>query len=813
MSLRAQVAAFAGSRRVRTAAAVLATVAGVAWLVARSRFLSPEPTYLVRDRHDRFLGEVGPTADSELGYWPVDAIPERVVAATIAVEDRRFWQHPGVDPVAVARAIRGNVASGRRISGASTIAMQVARMQYPGSRTYLRKATEAVTALLLTLRHGRREVLAQYLNLVSYGNRIHGIRYAARRYFDKPVEDLSWAEIAFLAAIPQSPAHMNPFVPSGRARAVKRGAEILALLRAQGTLTADEHALSLAQLQDLAIPPPSERPREAMHAVLRYERELRAAAPRTRGPLVRTTLDLELQQRVEWTTFDAVRSWEAQGARNAAVILVDRESNEVRACVGSTGFFDPAHAGAIDYTAVPRSPGSALKPFIYALALERGTITPATILDDLQRGAGGIANADDSFLGPLLPRVALASSRNVPAADLLDRVGLATGYDFLRDLGLHDGEKPAHRYGLGLAIGGLPVTLERLVRAYGVLSSDGLLRDLRWYAAAPATEPRRLLSEETAREITLFLSDPSARLPAFARMGATEYPFPVAVKTGTSSRFRDSWALAYSKRYLVGVWVGDPDFRPMNRLSGYRGAAELVHRILTDLHRDQLDGLAAVSWPAPRGFRAVRLCALTGHRATDACDRVVTEWMRPGTEPVEACRAHFRVAVDRRSGRIATVATPRDVVDLKTVVDLPPRYAEWAASAGLQVLAPALRPCTTLPEGECMQVRTALRAPAAGTAPASAAESPVVRVSITAPENNLRVLRDPETPADQATLALRAVVEPAVAQVVWYVDGEAYQVADRPYTVRWKLRPGEHVIEARLPNVSARSGRVKVFVE
>jgi penicillin-binding protein 1C len=788
MRFRARFAALARSRRVRATAAVAAVVA-LAWLVARSRFLSPGPTYLVRDRHDQFLGEVGPTADSELGYWPVDEIPERVAAATLAVEDRRFFRHPGVDPIAVARAVKGNVGAGRRISGASTIAMQVARMQYPGSRTYLRKLTEATTALLLTLRHGRREVLAQYLRLVSYGNRIHGIRYAARRYFDKPVEDLSWAEIAFLAAIPQSPAHMNPFVPSGRARAVKRGAEILALLRAQGTITADEHALSLAQLESLAIPPPAERPREAMHAVLRYERELRAAVPHVRTPLVRTTLDLELQQRVEWATFEAVRSWEAQGARNAAVIVVDRESNEVRACVGSTGFFDQAHAGAIDYTAVPRSPGSALKPFIYALALERGTITPATILDDLERGAGGIANADDSFLGPLLPRVALASSRNVPAADLLDRVGLTTGYDFLRDLGLHNGENPARRYGLGLAIGGLPVTLARLVRAYGVLSSDGLLRDLRWYTDEPASEARRLLSEDTAREITLFLSDPSARMPAFARMGSTEYPFPVAVKTGTSSRFRDSWAVAYSKRYLVGVWVGDPDFRPMNRLSGYRGAAELVHRILTDLHRDQLDGLAAVSFPAPRGYRAVRLCALTGLRATDACDRVVTEWMRPGTEPVESCRAHFRVAVDRRSGRVATASTPRNAVDWKTVVDLPSRYAEWAAAAGLPV------------------ARTALRTSA------PSAEPPVVRVSITSPENGLRVLRDPETPEAQATLALRAVVEPAVAQVVWYVDGKAYQVADRPYTVRWKLQPGEHVIEARLPNVSARSGRVRVFVE
>jgi penicillin-binding protein 1C len=223
---------------------VLVTVLVLGWTIARSRLQSPEPTYLLRDRHDRFLGEVGPTVDSEYGYWPTGPLPPRVVAATLAVEDRRFWRHPGVDPIAVARAIRQNVQSRRRISGASTIAMQVARMQYPGRRTYLRKVTEAVTALLITARHGREGVLGQYLRLVSYGNRIHGIAYAARRYFDKPVEDLSWAETAFLAAIPQAPARMNPWSPTGRERAVRRGTEILALLRAQGALGAGEYALA-----------------------------------------------------------------------------------------------------------------------------------------------------------------------------------------------------------------------------------------------------------------------------------------------------------------------------------------------------------------------------------------------------------------------------------------------------------------------------------------------------------------------------------------------------------------------------------------
>jgi penicillin-binding protein 1C len=444
---------------------------------------------------------------------------------------------------------------------------------------------------------------------------------------------------------------------------------------------------------------------------------------------------------------------------------------------------------------VRRSPGSTLKPFFYALALERGVITPATILDDLDRGAGGIGNDDDQFLGPMLPRVALASSRNVPAANLLDALGLGEGYAFLRDLGLHEGREPARRYGLGLAIGGLPVTLEQLVRAYGALSGDGVLRDLRWYPSSEAPAAgRRLLSEDTARQVTLFLADPMARMPSFARMGATEYPFPVAVKTGTSSRYRDAWTVAYSTRYLVGAWVGDPDFQPMNRLGGYASAAEIVHQILVHLHRDELDGQRDLSFPAPRGFEPVRLCALTGRRASEACDRVTLEWFRQGAAPVDACRAHVRVAFDRRTGRPASYRTPHAALELRTMLDLPPRYAAWAAGSGL----PRLQTAAFLEGGGHAVPRS---------------ESGAVRLSITSPEEGLRVLRDPETPPEQSTVALRATVDPPVPQIVWYVDGRAYRVVSHPYTVRWSLTPGEHVIEARLPDRDVRSGRIHLHVE
>jgi penicillin-binding protein 1C len=766
---------------------------GVVW--HRARLIAPSPTLYLLDRHGRFLGETGADTENAYGFWPLAGLPPRVVQATIAVEDRRFYQHPGVDPRAVGRAIFQNIHTGKRLSGASTLAMQVARLQNPGSRGYFRKATEALTALFLTWRYGRDAILSHYLQIVPYGNRIHGISYASRRYFDKPVEDLCWAEIAFLAAIPQAPAQMNPYYTQGYQSAVQRGKKILNLLLDGGQLNQEEYALACNQLQSIKIPYMGERPRYALHAILHLGNMLNTPESRMMRnwlPIIKTTLDLEIQEEISWLTGQALKTWRHEGAGNAAVIVLDKNTNEVLAWVGSVDYFDAAHAGAIDYTSVPRSPGSSLKPFIYALAMDRGTLTPATILDDLQRSAGGITNADDLFLGPLLPRMALANSRNVPAANLLQQLRVETGYDFFHDLGLHNGAQPARQYGLGLAIGGMPVTLEQLVRAYTIFSQEGRLGNLIWYEGQPQQPPRRLLTEETARILSLILSDPLARLPSFARMGAMEYPFPVAVKTGTSSRFRDAWTLAYTTRYVIGVWIGDPDFRPMNHLTGYRSAAELAQSALLSLHQDQIQGLMDFGFPPPRGYQPVRLCALSGSLATRACDRVVEEWFRPGSGPVEYCKAHVLLAIDRRDNLPATPLTPTEFTEARSFVDLPPQYAEWAAAAGLPRL-PQPRERTSMIGSE--------------------ATAQTIHVTITAPENGLRLLRDPETPSTNSSLALKAEVRPQVPQIVWYVDRQPFQLAEYPYSVRWVAQPGEHIFQARVPNSTIASAPIRVIVQ
>jgi penicillin-binding protein 1C len=767
----------------------------------------PAPTYLVLDRHGRFIAELGDDGDG-YGYWPLAELPPRVVAAALVLEDRRFDSHAGVDVLAMGRALYQNVTNGKRVSGASTIAMQVARLLDPGERTYWHKAREAWHALVLTARYGRKDILAAYLRLVPYGNQVHGIGYAARRYLDKPVADLSWAEIAFLSAIPQAPTHMNPFREDGRQRAIARGRRLLDQLHERAVLSKAEYEMAQQQIQDIRLPPIAARPANSLHAVFKLEQVLSSAAPsKGKGAepyRVMTSLDLDLQQSVAAQAGEAVAQWENLGVGNAAVIVLDRDSNDVLAWLGSANYFDRNQAGALDFARTLRSPGSALKPFFYALALERDRITPATIIDDLPAMSEGIVNADKRYLGPLLPRQALANSRNVPAARLLDQIGLDEGYRFLQELDLHHNEHDARHYGLGLVIGTMPVTLERLVQAYSVLANDGRWRSLHWYAGQPE-ETRQLLSPGTARLVTLQLSDPNARLPSFPRMGATEYSFPVALKTGTSQGLRDVWTVAYTRRYVIGVWVGHPDARPMRDVTGAGNAAELARRILNQLHRDEQHGSADLSFPHPDGYHALPICALTGKRAAPGCDLVFEEWFKPGQEPQQEDDAHLRLAVDVRNGLLASARTPARDREWRTFINLPPRYADWAAHAGLP------RPpqmVSTLGENDVAQVRPM------SPMNVNFAKGPVQHVlRIVAPGSGVTLLRDPTLPAERSTIALQVEVNPPVPEVLWLVDGKPYKLVPYPYTTRWPLQSGEHSIQASMPLTREVSAPVRIRVE
>lgn len=704
-------------RRLAAAACCLALLPFVVQVAADAHLAAPTPTAVVSDAQGTFItqaGHVGVRAGGrqvEYGYWPVMP-PERVERATLALEDRRFWSHPGVDPAAVLRAVWQHVL-GRGRSGASTIAMQVARMQHPRPRTLWSKALEAATALALTARYGHAAVLAQYLRLAPYGEGSHGVGHAAWWYFDQPAADLDWAQAALLSAIPQAPGLMA-LRHGGLPRAAGRAIQALRAMH----LPPDELTQATAELRRIAPVPAPRRPPE-LQLALHLERMARDGGT----PRLRATVDLPTQRWVAQLAAAQLAGLRHAGAQQVAVMVVRRHSRAVLADVGSAA--DASPGGAIDYGAARRLPGSTLKPFLYALGLDRRVIAPQDVLADLPEAAAGIANADHDFLGPLLPRQALANSRNVPAATVLRRIGVDAGFASLRALGLHDAAGPAGRYGLGMAIGTLPSSLERLMRGYSTLAEDGVDDRLAWFEGAPR-QPRRVISADAARLVADFLSDPLARLPSFPRYGASEFPMAVAVKTGTSQGYRDAWTLEWSRDYLVGVWLGRPDAGPMARLSGARAAAGLAQAVLLRLHGLNRSELVAGGFATPPGRRQAELCAATGALAGIGCGERLTEWIDPA----------------------------------------------------------AVR-----------------------------ASKPLPRLAIVQPDPDTHFWRNPEAPPSLNRLVLRAAADPAVAQVVWLIDGQPVAVGSPATPLYWPMVPGRHRFQIRLPLQDDASRPLALVVE
>lgn len=773
-----------------------------------ARLAARTPSLHLLDRNWRFIAALDDGAGG-FGHWQMpDSLPQALVATALAAEDRRFASHPGVDARAVAGAVRDHYLRRGPKRGASTLAMQVARLQRTGQSGrksgwtggWYWKLHDAATALGLTARFGREGVLRAYFRDAPYGNRIAGAACAARRYFRKPVQDLSLAEAALLAAVPKAPSRFNLFDPFGFDGARRRATLILKRAGAYGFIAAEQRDGALAELAGL--PRPERQARDP--SVLHYMRQAARHAPAAGHPRgeVRTSLDLALQDSLQ----DLLRrelprllGWEAG---NAAAIALDVRQGQVLAYVGSQGYFDP-RGGAIDFAALPRSTGSLLKPFIYAMGMEWLGYTAATVLTDLGHdfGAGTHSflpeNYDHKYLGPVLYKNALANSRNIPAVSVLKEVGVEAFYRRCIALGLARDDGQAERYGLGLSIGGLYASLAQLGEAYLALANQGMRRRLVWELPDSATGSRPMPSDSTservmpadiAMSIRRFLADPVARLPAFPRGGNLEYPFAVSVKTGTSEGYRDSWCIALSDTYLVGVWIGNADFSATKGLSGYEGAARIAKRMLYALHPDRVDGLSDAEFQYPPGYVSAPVCRLTGKRADRNTPYATTEYFRPGTEPLEFSDVQRTLPVDARNGLLAYPGCPVPI-RWKRFTVLDPRFRDWAESQGLEV-------------------------PPERYSPACGGRRVVdsYAVSITSPRSGSRFFLDPEMPEGMSLLPIACRIDPAPASVLWLADGEEVAEVAYPFTLKWKMRPGAHTFQAVVPGTNFRSAQVRMEV-
>ncbi|HRI51213.1 MAG TPA: penicillin-binding protein 1C [Pseudomonadota bacterium] len=766
-----------------------------AWLYFRAdaRLVTPRPSRLLLDRHGRYLGEV-PGEGGELGYWPLaPVLPERIAAVTLETEDRHFYEHSGVYVRSLGRAAWQNLSHLRVVSGGSTLPMQVARMQHPAARSLLAKLREAAEALGLLRRHGHDLLLRQYLTLAPYGNRAHGVVRAARLYFDKPVEDLSWLQAAFLAALPQQPGRMNPFSVDGKERALQRAHRILRLLHQRRLLSDDELAQALTSA--LGLVPPPHRDAEAMHAVLAWSRRLAARPP---GELIiRATLDLDIQHLTTAALRHNLGRLRWAHARDTAAVVTEAATGELLAYVGSQDYFDSAVNGAIDYLQVKRSPGSALKPFIYGLALQRQGHTAASELADVptefSRFDGAVfvpENMTHNFLGPMLLREALGNSRNIPALQLLGQLGVEPVLTLMEQGGVSGISHVPGRYGLGLAIGAAPVTPLELAVLYSALSNRGETRPLRYFIGDAAERPARLLSPDAAQMIAQILADDEARRPGFARGNPLEFDYAVAAKTGTSQGYRDAWAAGFSDRLLVVVWVGNDDASRMNHIAGAGGAAPAFHRIMDaamNLREPWRPRTATFEPPATWNQREV--CPLSGKLAGPLCPHHRTEWFAPGTEPSASCPYHAQVALDLRNGLRAGPGCPARFTATRPMLALGDEYADWALRQRLELAPTQASPLC------------------AGARPAEP------KIVIREPKTRARYLYDPDTPREYSAIRLSAAVTPPSEEIVWLVDGTPIARVGWPHEARAALAPGRHLIRAAFVRRAETSSPVAVMVD
>ncbi len=676
-------AARASRTRAPAVAAALATVLTLLWLVLR---FSPYPaleTFLRRPYSlvalDRNGGRLAVFAvDDGIRREPVvlGELPRRVLDRFLEAEDRRFFVHPGFDPLALMRAAFQGAAAGRVVSGGSTITMQLARMVRPREGGIVGKLREALDAARLELRLGKRRILELYLSNVPYGRGAEGIESAAFAYFGRRACELGDYEAALLAVLPRSPSRYDPAAhPEELAQAAVRvfaraplgrghsREELFALFRsaAKGARRGVYPNRAPHFLRDALLPASTARRADAQSRAVPGE----AAAFR----LV-SSLDPEIQRTLETTLKDGVAGWERARLTNAAGIVLDAVTGEILAWVGSVDFYDEEARGQMDGVLAPGQPGSCLKPFLYALALDHG-FTPATVLPDLPLEFGGGAvyiplNFNNRYNGPVRLRVALASSLNVPAVYVLNRLGVQSFADFLIQIGFESMRTQRDDVGVGLALGNARVTLLELARAFSIFVRDGrplvvtpFAKGGRVFAAqgghafahsSTASEPP-LMSHYAAVTVRSMLSDPASRFTGFGEGKAFAVPYDAIFKTGTANQYQHVWALGATERHVVGVWMGNFTGETIIGRTGSGIPARAVARVLSFISE------SGRVFAPPEGVEKARICALSGGLATDACPATVEELFRPKALP-EPCSWH-------RPGLESPV--------------FPPEYAAWLA--------------------------------------------------------------------------------------------------------------------------------------
>jgi penicillin-binding protein 1C len=751
--------------RWRRAITVATAVAVIAATLVTVRLWPREPlaeriasSTAIFDRQGRLL-RLTLASDHQYRLWtPLEDISPELVEALLLHEDQHFYWHPGFNVASLIRATVSTYTGGPRVGG-STITMQLARLMYGlNTRTISGKLEQMVRAVQLELKYSKRDLLEAHLNLMPYGGNIQGVGAASLIYFDKSAERLGLSEALTLVLIPQSPARRAPELAEpddlreARVRLFARWVE----KHPDAVDAADyiEAPLRYASLRDLPFAAP-----HFTNAILQRPRP---AAVHSVG----TTLDLRTQRSLERVITTYVREHGNVGIHNAAAMLVDYRDLSVRAMIGSADFFSAGIEGQVNGTLAKRSPGSALKPFIYALAIDQGVIHPQTVLKDTPTAFGPFnpENFDGRFVGPITARDALIRSRNVPALTLASQLSTPSFYQFLRSAGVTRMASEKH-YGLALTLGGGEVTMEETATLYAMLANRGRLAPLRYLADEPRTDGVRMLSEE-ASFMTLDMMRSAPRPEdSFARRRSG---VQAAWKTGTSWGFRDAWTAGTFGPYVLVVWVGNFDGRGNPAFVGVQAAAPLFFRLLDALAAQEK--LVEPIYRQPPGMERVDVCSASGDLPNSECPQVVSTWYIPGVSPIRVSQIHRRVWLDTRTGEQA--CPPYDPAFTRSEV-----YEFWPTDL-LQLFAQAGMPRRRPPPPADCQ-----RDVPSGTAPQIT--SPVIAVTYTVRSGRVGT----------ETIPLAANADSEVRRLHWFVD-ESYVGTGTPgVAIGWQpSHAGRYVV-------------------
>lgn len=601
-------------------------------------------------------------------------IPPRALEAILAYEDRWFWQHPGVNMLALIRSCAAMLLGGRRMGG-STITMQVARLAFGlKTATITGKLRQIWLALCLERHYDKGDILEAYFSLAPYGGNVEGLAAASQVYFHKWPERLTDAESEALMLVPQNPVARRPATDN---------ATFVSAVRRQWH--------GDGEYAPLRIFAPADLPFRAPHVC---DELLAGRDADSAGTRIRTTISLPLQQKVEHYLSRFVARHASRGLDNAAALLLHWPSMEIRALAGSADFFADGISGQLDGTRARRSPGSTLKPFIFALGLEQGLIHPHTLMLDTPRSFAGYdpENFDRSFRGPIPAAEALRASRNIPALSLAARLRNPNLFGFLKRAGVDFLSSEEH-YGLALVLGGAEVTMREMAALYAMLANGGAWQAPRLVRGpTPPSGPAQgganavlgLLSPEAAFVTLSMLEDGNPDHRVTSRGGVT---LPLRFKTGTSNGFRDAWTCGIVGPYVLVVWVGNFDNRPNPLLVGGQVAAPLFVDMARGLARDEAmqDTLAE---PAPGlNVQKIDVCAATGDLELDMCREHVTSWFIPGVSPVKPTGVLRTIHVDRTTGLRACL--PEEGRTEERIWEFwPSEMAAMFARAGLPKPAP-----------------------------------------------------------------------------------------------------------------------------